>query len=163
MTHLAPHAIDIGIAPAAAATVVAVVGAANLIGRNLAGFLSDRARTLGYLSICLLVITLALGWLLSAKELWMLFLFAATYGIAQGGFPVSHFLTLGNQFGLRYLGAIMAGTMVMGSMGGSLGAPLAGSIYDERGNYNAAFVVALVLGAVALLASFWLLRARRTD
>ena len=51
--------------------------------------------------------------------------------------------------------------MVMASLGGSLGAPLAGSIYDNSGNYNAAFVAALALGAVALTVSFWLLRARR--
>ncbi len=163
MAHLAPHAIDIGIAPAAAATVVSAVGAANLVGRNLAGFLSDRAGARRYLTVSLLVMTLALVWLLLTKDLWMLFLFAVIYGVAQGGFPISHTLALGNVFGLRYLGAIMAGMMVMGSLGGSLGAPLAGSIFDSRGSYNTAFVIALVLGTVALILSFLLLRTRKKE
>lgn len=163
MTHLAPYAIDIGIAPAAAATVVSAVGAANLVGRNLAGFLSDRAGARRYLTVSLLVLTLALVWLLLTKDLWMLFLFAAIYGVAQGGFPISHTLALGNLFGLRYLGAIMAGMLVMGSLGGSLGAPLAGSIFDSRGSYNTAFAIALVLGTVALILSFLLLRTRQNN
>lgn len=161
MAHLAPHAIDIGIAPAAAAILVSVMGGTSLVGRNLAGFLSDRAGARFSVTVWLLVTTLALVWLLLTKDLWTLFLFAAIYGVVQGGFLISHNLTIGNLFGPRYLGAIFAGMMVMGSLGASLGAPVAGSIYDSLGNYDAAFVIALVLGTVALILSFLLLRTRR--
>jgi MFS family permease len=160
MAHLPPHAIDIGIAPAAAAILVSVMGGASLVGRILAGFLSDRAGARFSVTIWLLVTTLALVWLLLAKDLWTLFLFAAIYGIVQGGFLISHNLTIGNLFGPRNLGAIFASVMVMGLLGASLGAPVAGSIYDNLGNYDAAFVITLVLGAVALILSFLLLRAK---
>jgi MFS family permease len=161
MAHLAPHAIDIGIAPAAAAILVSVMSATSLVGRNLAGFLSDRAGAPFSVTIWLLVTTLALVWLLLTKDLWTLLLFAAIYGLVQGGFLISHNLILGNQFGPQYLGAIFASMMVMGSLGASLGAPVAGSIYDSLGNYDVAFVIALVLSTVALILGFLLLRTKR--
>jgi MFS family permease len=161
MGHLAPHAIDIDIAPAAAATIVSVMGAANLVGRNVAGFMSDRIGARSYFSICLFAMTLALAWLLFTGDLWTLYLFVVVYGVAQGGVPVSQTMVVGDLFGLRYLGVIMASTMVMGSMGGSLGAPLAGSIYDSDGTYRLAFVICLVLGALAFAFSLLLRRAGR--
>ena len=100
-------------------------------------------------------------WLLLTKDLLMLFLFGAIYGVVQGGFVISHNLILQNLFGPRYLGAIFASMMVMGLLGGSLGAPVAGSIYDSLGNYDAAFVIALVLGTVALILSFLVIRPKR--
>jgi predicted MFS family arabinose efflux permease len=161
MAHLTPHAIDIGIAPATAAMLVSLMSATSLVGRNLAGFLSDRSGARSYVTVWLLVTMLALVWLLLTKDLWMLFLFAAIYGVVQGGFVISHNLILQNRFGPQYLGAIFAGMMVMGLLGASLGAPVAGSIYDSLGNYDAAFVFALVLGTVALILSFLLLRTKR--
>ena len=160
MAHLAPHAIDAGMAPTMAATVISILGAANLIGRNLAGFASDRIGARSYLSICVMVVALAFVWLLFARDLWMLYLFAVVYGVAQGGVPIAHTLIIGDLFGLEYLGAIMATTMVMGSMGGAIGAPLAGSIYDGGGSYQSAFIICLGLGTLALILSLFLLRAR---
>jgi len=160
MAHLAPHAIDAGMAPALAATVVSVLGGANLIGRNLAGFASDRIGARLYLTICIFLVALALVGLLCAKEVWMLYLFAVVYGAAQGGVPISHTLLVGDLFGLQHLGAIMATTMVMGSLGGAFGAPLAGSIFDASGSYQSAFVICLGMGTLALILSLLLLRAR---
>jgi MFS family permease len=160
MAHLAPHAIDIGIAPATAAILVSVIGGTSLVGRIMAGFLADRAGARFSLTVWLLVTAMALLWLLLTDDLWTLFLYATVYGIVQGGFLIAHNLAIGNLFGPRYLGAIFAGMMVMGSLGASLGAPVAGSIYDSRGNYDAAFLISLVLGMAALGLSFLLLRTR---
>lgn len=139
LTHLVPHAIDIKIAPAIAATIISILGAANLIGRNLAGFVSDRIGARLYLSVCLFVVI---------------------YGVAQGGIPISHTLVIGDLFGLQYLGAIMASTMVMGSIGGALGAPLAGGIFDVNGSYHWAFIICLALSTLAFILSIFLLRSR---
>ncbi len=160
LTHLVPHAIDIKIAPAIAATIISILGAANLIGRNLAGFVSDRIGARLYLSVCLFVVTLAFIWLFFAKDLWMLYLFVVIYGVAQGGIPISHTLVIGDLFGLQYLGAIMASTMVMGSIGGALGAPLAGGIFDVNGSYHWAFIICLALSTLAFILSIFLLRSR---
>ena len=158
MGHLASYAVDIEIAPAAAAGVVSVMGAAGLIGVNLAGFLSDRIGARLYLIICIGMVTAALAWLLFASELWMLHVFAVVYGVGWGGFPTSHTLLTGNLFGLQHLGAVLAAMLVMGSVGGSIGAPLAGSIFDSRGSYDLAFIICLALAAAALVLSLFLPR-----
>jgi len=163
MSHLAPHAIDIKLAPATAAGIISLLGATNLVGRNLSGLVSDRIGARLYLTACLFVMTLSLVWLLFATDTWMLFMFAVVYGVAQGGIPISHTLITGDVFGLRYLGTIMASTMVLGSIGGSFGPPLAGSIFDSSSSYDLAFIICVLLSTLALILSFFLLRARAYD
>ncbi|MFC1915482.1 MFS transporter [Chloroflexota bacterium] len=163
MAHLAPHAIDIEITPAIAATIISIIGFGSIIGRNLAGFVSDKIGARLYLSICLFIVTLALVLLLFTRDLWMFYLFAVMYGIAQGGIPITQTMIIGDLFGLQYLGAIMASTMVMGSIGGALGPPIAGGIFDANGSYHLAFIICLSLGTLAFILSLFLLRDTRDN
>ncbi|HEY90745.1 MAG TPA: MFS transporter [Dehalococcoidia bacterium] len=49
--------------------------------------------------------------------------------------------------------------MVMGSIGGAVGPPLAGGIFDANGSYHWAFIICLVLSTLAFILSIFLLRS----
>jgi len=161
MAHIAPHAVDVGISSALAASIVSIWATTSLIGRNLAGFVSDRIGPTPSIILHLALMVLALAWLLFAREVWTFYVFAVIYGIAYGGVVPLQTLLTGELFGLRFLGTVMASLMVVGSVGGALGAPLAGFIFDMTGSYQPAFIICLIMAILAIILSVLLLRQQR--
>ena len=161
MAHIAPHAVDMGISAALAASIVSLWAAVSLIGRNTAGYVSDRFGPTLSIIFYLGIMALALVWLLFAKEVWMFYFFAVVYGIAYGGVVPLQTLVTGELFGLRYLGAVMATLMLIGSAGGALGAPLAGAIFDTADSYQLAFIICLGMAILAVILSVVLVRQNR--
>jgi len=159
MAHIAPHAVDVGVSATLAASVVSIYAATSLIGRNLAGFISDRVGSPLALVFHLTAMALALAWLLFSREVWAFYFFAVVYGVAYGGVVPLQTLLTGELFGLRFLGTIMASLMLLASVGGALGAPLAGTIFDVTGSYQTAFITCLTLVALAIILGVLLLRA----
>ncbi len=153
MTHLAPHAVDVGMTAAVAASFVSVFAATSLVGRNLAGLAADRIGAGWTITIHLTATVVALGWLLFASEAWSLYAFAAFYGIAYGGIVPMQTVLAGELFGLRSLGIITATLMLSGSLGGAIGPPLAGAIFDNSGSYLWAFRICLILLVLAIICS----------
>ncbi len=158
MAHLAPHAVDMGMTAAVAATFVSTFAASSLIGRNLAGFVSDRIGAEWTITIHLTATVVAVGWLLFASEAWSFYTFAAFYGIAYGGVVPLQTLLAGELFGLRSLGIITAALMLGGSLGGATGPLLAGAIFDNSGSYQWAFRICLMLLVLAIICSVALRR-----
>ncbi len=158
LAHLAPHTEDLGMTATVAATFVSVFAATSLIGRNLAGLVSDRIGAARTITIHLTATALALGWLLIADDAGSFYAFAAFYGIAYGGIVPMQTLLAGDLFGLRSLGIITATLMLGGSLGGGIGAPLAGAIFDSSGSYLWAFRICLMLLVLAIIGSVALRR-----
>jgi nitrate/nitrite transporter NarK len=50
--------------------------------------------------------------------------------------------------------------MFVGAIGGAIGSPLAGAIFDARGSYFVAFLICTGLNVVAIILSIVLLRSR---
>jgi len=158
--HIYSHAVDIGVSATVAASILSIVAGSSIIGRLSMGFVSDRIGARRALSACLVIVTLALIWLLFAKEIWMLYMFAVLFGIAYGGIIPLQTLLTGELFGLKFLGTIMASIMLLGMVGGILGGPVAGSIFDVTESYSLAFLICVVLCALAITLSLILLRSR---
>ena len=108
----------------------------------------------------LLIMAAALAWLVFADTAGMFYIFAAAYGIAYGGVVPLQTLLTRELFGLRFLGTIVASMMLLGSIGGALGTPLAGAIFDATGSYRTAFVICLALVALAIILSVLLMRGQ---
>ncbi len=90
----------------------------------------------------------------------MLYLFAVLYGIAYGGVvPLQNLIPV-ELFGLKFLGIIMAVILFGGTIGGALGAPLAGYIFDVTRSYRLAFLICVILCALAVILSLILLRSK---
>ncbi|MFC1934148.1 MFS transporter [Chloroflexota bacterium] len=160
IVHIAPYAVDIGISPIVAASILSAIPAASTIGRFSLGFISDKVGAKPAITACLITLTLALIWLLFAKETWMFYVFAAVFGVAYGGIISLQPLISAELFGLSSLGTILATVVLCGTTGGALGPPLAGRIFDITESYSLAFLICLVMCALGVTLSLILLRSK---
>jgi len=156
ITHLVPHAIDLGINPIQAASLLSFVGGSGIAGRLLLGRASDSiGRKPAYL-ICSLLLAVAMLWLTKSSDLWMLYLFAALFGFAFGGFGSVNAAFIGDTFGLRHIGLIMGVAEVPWQIGATLGPVLAGYIFDVNDSYVFAFIAGMIAGLVVSALVFFL-------
>ena len=158
MVHIVPHAADIGIPEIIAASILSIAAGISIIGRLCIGFISDRIGGRLALTACLVQITLALIWLLFAKEIWMFYVFAVVFGLAYGGIIVLITVVTAELFGLESLGVILGGLTLLGTIGEAAGAPLSGSIFDITGSYWLAFLICIAVCTLAVIFSLVLLR-----
>ena len=63
-------------------------------------------------------------------------------------------------FGLKSLGVILGGVLFFATIGGASGGPLAGSIFDVTGSYSFAFLISVMVNALAIIFSLILLRSK---
>ena len=162
MVHLVNYATDIGFTSLIAATLLSVVGIGSMLGRLIMGAASDRIGSGNALAICCLVLGISLLWLVFARELWMLYLFAAVFGFTYGGEIPQIAALVGKFFGLRSV-ATFVGVILIGlSIGGALGSLVGGRIFDLTQSYQIAFAIATVISFATLILVLMLRRVRTT-
>jgi len=160
IVHIVPYAKALGIAVTSAAAVLSLVGAGSIAGRIIMGSISDKIGVKASLIISLSIPILTFIWLQSANEMWMLYLFAPTYGFAYGALMAMMVLTAAMMFGLPALGVIIGVISFMYSLGGAAGPAMSGYLFDITGSYNAAFLVCAMLAALGLGMAIILRRPR---
>jgi len=163
MVHITHHAIDVGMSAMVAASIPATFAAVSLIGRFSVGFFSDKVGPRVTVSSCLIGFTLALTWLLFAREVWMFYIFAVIFGIAYGGEVAVTTLVPAELFGLKYLGTIAATTFLFGTIGGSIGPFLTGTLFDITESYLLAFLICIMFAVLAITLSLILLRSKNFE
>ena len=151
MGHIVPHATDLGISSVIAANIIATIGGVSIVGRIGIGSASDRIGNKPSLIISFILLSIAFFWLLVAKEIWMLYLFAVVLGFAYGALIAILSPTVAELFGLRAHGAIMGTIIFLHSTGCALGAFIAGLVFDITGSYYLAFLVCAILSVIALI------------
>lgn len=145
LTHLVPHATDIGFSAAQAATVLSLVGMMAAVGRVLMGFLSDRVGRKLTAIVCALLQFGGMVWLIWSQDLWMLYLFAVVWGLGYGGLTSCTAAIISDTFTLGRIGAIFGILDIGFSVGGALGSVAGGFIFDVSGSYYLAFLIAALL------------------
>ncbi len=151
MVHIVPHAIDMRISAASAASILTIIGGLSIAGRVIMGGVSDRIGNKLALIICFILILIALFWLLAAKELWMLYLFAVVFGFAYGGHVPLVSPIVADLFGLRAHGLILGVVIFVGAIGAAMGPLLAGHVFDITSSYRLAFLACVALSVVGLI------------
>ncbi len=151
IVHIVPHATDLGLPLASAAGVLSTIGGVSIIGRIVMGAMIDRIAGKRSLIICFVVLLCGLLWLQVAKETWMLYLFAAIYGLAHGGFFTVVSPTLAELFGMGSHGVLFGSVLFCGTIGGAFGPLLAGRIFDVVGSYQIVFLLLTGLALAGLL------------
>jgi len=151
LVHIVIHATGPEISAASAAIILAIIGGAKIAGAVIMGSAADRIGNKLALIIALILMSMALLWLLVAKEVWMFYLFAAVFGFAYGGVITLLPGITAELFGLTSHGSILGIVMLSGvTFGGALGPVLAGGIFDVTGNYYLAFLISAGLGIIAI-------------
>jgi MFS family permease len=150
--HIVPHATDLGISAAAAANVLAVVGAGLLIGSFVVGISADRIGTRKAFVFCFIPMLAILLLLLPITEAWMIGLFAFVMAFGNGGAATLMSSILSELFGMRLNGLILGFMSLMIALGAALGPFIMGYMFDINGNYQWAFLLcgALVVAALAM-------------
>ncbi len=156
VVHSVIHAMDIGLSPASAASTLAIIGITGIIGRISFGRLADVFGMKPVLIISFILMTIAFAWLLIAGEAWMIFLFAALFGISYGAFEILQGPIIADLFGMSSFGAITAVAHNLGIVGFILGPVVAGYIFDVNNSYLLAFTICASLAFICCISSLFL-------
>ncbi len=147
LTHIVPHATDIGLSAGEAATVLSLIGGASIAGKVVMGSVSDRVGRKTVPCICSLLGGGAMVWLIWSQDLWMFYLFALVYGFAAGGMTAGMSVLIGDTFELGKIGAIFGVLEISWGIGAAIGPAIGGLIFDVSNSYFMAFLI----GAVVML------------
>ncbi len=150
LVHIVPHASDIGLSAIQSAGVLSTIGAVSMVGRLISGFSIDRIGSKYVMVACFIVLITSLLWLQVADSLWMLYLFAAVYGLAHGGFFTAISPIVAETFGIAAHGALLGIVVFSGTTGGALGPVVAGLMFDGLGSYNKVFWIITVMSFIGL-------------
>jgi MFS family permease len=159
--HIVPSATDIGISATVAATILSVFAGVSLFGQLATGHIADSLGNRKMLVFNLGLAMLALIQLPLAKSAWALYLTISLLGLTGGMVPLQPLLTA-EFFGLKSVGAILAGIMFFGTVGGAVGPALAGYITDATGSYTLAYSICAACGVLAFILSLFMLRPDKT-
>ena len=151
MVHIVPFAIDIEVSATKAAGVLSTIGGVSMAGRFFSGLTIDRIGSRRVMIGCFILLIAALLWLQLTDELWMIYLFAAIYGIAHGGFFTAISPIVAEFFGIKSHGALFGIVVFSGTFGGAVGPFLAGYIFDVTGGYGLAIWICIFMSAIGFV------------
>jgi predicted MFS family arabinose efflux permease len=157
LAHMAAHLTDRGMDPARAALATSLLGAANLLGRLLTGWLLDRL--FGPRLSFWLLVSMAAGFALLtvADSMPVAALAAVLVGVGLGGeADVTPYL-LSRYCRLESFSTLYGVTWTFYAIGGGAGPVLFGRVFDVSGSYN---VVLHSAAAITLVASALMLAMR---
>jgi len=149
--HLVVHAIDLGISAINASSILAVMGGVGIVSRILMGSVADRIGYKPTLLIGFALVSASLLWLLTAKELWALYLFAVTFGSGISGLMVLESPLIARLFGLASLSVIFGSIEFVSTIFGVTSPIVAGLIFDITGSYQLAFLISAAVGIIGLI------------
>ena len=156
LTHMIPHATDLGFAATDAALILSVAAGIGAFGKVAFGWIADHAdlRAALWLATGLQTVSLLLLLrLLEASSFTSLLIAGGVFGLGMGGIVPLWGSLVGAAFGRRNFGramGLMSPVMLPIQL---FGIPFAGWTFDRFGSYRIAFLtfLALYLGAMAML------------
>jgi len=152
--HLAPYAVDHGVAQSSAVLLVSALGIGSTVGRFMLGGLADRLGPERTLIATYLVMALALVLWLVSTRFWPLALFGFIFGSAYGGWVALQPPVVMEYFGGRNISGIIGILYTSAGIGTLLGPSAAGFAFDISHSYTVPIMAGIVgnLIAAALMA-----------
>jgi MFS family permease len=152
IVHIVSHATILAIPAVSAANILAINGGIGIIGNFvLGGIVGDRVGNRKVFIIGFAMATASLLWLVPARELWVLYLFAIVFGLALGSMGTSESPLVARLFGLSSHGLIYGVVGIGFTAGGALGPLVTGYICDVTNSYQMAFLVCAGFAALGLI------------
>ena len=151
VVHLVPFAIESGVPRFEAATLLGMIGLGALIGRIVAGIISDRIGAKWALFISLTFQTLPIPLLLLDPGFTTLIFIASFVGLGLGGHGTMYPIVTRDYYGKKRVGILFGSFATGASIGMASGSFLGGVIHDFTGNYNGAFLFSFIFGVCSLV------------
>jgi len=151
IVHIVPHAMDQGINPAIAASVLSTIGGVSILGRLVMGMANDKIGGKHSLMTCFIILISSFILLQFTSGPWMLFLFAFVYGFAHGGIFTVMSPMIAEFFGMDSHGQLFGAVLFVGTIGATIGPILTGYIFDITGEYRMAFMALTVFAIVGFI------------
>ena len=150
------HAIDRGVAPLTAATVLGVSGLASVSGRVTCGLLADRYGAKPTLLIGLAIQAAAISLYLVTSSASGFYALALVFGLSYGGVMPLYALLVRDYFGERIMATAYGAVFLVSTLGMALGSWSGGFIFDAFGGYAWLFIAssAIGVGAIAIATTF---------
>jgi MFS family permease len=153
-THLIPHEIEIGIPQIAAASLLGVMGALNMVGTIFSGWMIDRVQPQRWLALVYALRGVSLLLLPFVQGYFGLVVFAVIYGLDWfATVPPSMALTA-DTFGKQNVGKVYGWIFMSHQIGAAIMASAAGALRTSMGDYQFAFlsggVIAMIAAGLAL-------------
>ncbi|MFC1937156.1 MFS transporter [Chloroflexota bacterium] len=160
--HQVAHVVDMGFTQVLAASILGIVGLANIAG-NLCGFISDRIGRERTYTAAVLLAAVAIYILISIhdpKQPWMLYAYAILFGLGQGISVPAAISSHADIWAGKNFGAINGLFLTGFGIGGFLGPFVGGWVFDVFHAYTSAFYLTFAL-AFADIAMIWLAAPRK--
>jgi MFS family permease len=118
------------------------------LGRFVLGSALDKIGGKSALMICFILLLASFIWLQVSTTGWMMFVFAAIYGFAHGGFFTIMSPLVAELFGIGSHGLLFGIVLATGTIGSTIGPLFAGRIFDMTGSYQIPFLVLTGLAVI---------------
>lgn len=151
MVHIVPHATDVGIAEAAAAVILSIIGIASIIGKLAVGVALDRlgAKTVAVIITSLMLMSFIL--IQFSNSPWIFYVFAVCFAFAYGGFAAAQSPYIAYLFGLKHHGTIFGFSSFIFVGAAAFGPFISGKIFDVTSSYSYVFILLSALSFLAIL------------
>lgn len=152
ITHIVSYAIDNGIEPVQASVLLSMLGIASAMGALLYGWLCDRFPATRVLLVNAALQMACWVLILLNPSMYNLAVVVPALGLCTGGVSAICLTILGRHYPATRFGAAIGKMMFAMIPFTFVAAPIAGALYDWRGNYVAAFILeTLLCGATIVL------------
>jgi len=152
--HMVTHAIDQGVAPMLAATVLGVSGLSSIAGRIACGVIADRFGAKPTLIIGLAFQAVMVFAYLFTRDTWTFYAAAVAFGVSYGGVMPLYALVTREYFGEKVMGTAYGAVFLVSTLGMGLGSWAGGWIHDAFGTYAWLFISSAAIGLMATILAF---------
>lgn len=153
--HFPLYVTDMGVTESKAASLLATVGAASMVGVFVAGRLSDKFGSKNPLTAHYFVRGMAMLLLLKATSMPMLYAFVILYGLSYfATVPLTSKLVR-DIYGQASMGVILGSIWVSHALGQTAGPYLLGASYDAIHSYSFGFEVSAAILFIAAVLSYF--------
>lgn len=147
--HLMAYLTDSGHTEATASYIIGIISGLTVFGKIGMGFLIDRWGLRRAVALTYIIIGAGVFLLMGAKDLAAARVFAVVYGLAIGAPLILNPALTAECLGLRNFGAVFGILTLVSTAGVAVGAVFTGVVFDKSGSYMPAFILFIILVAVA--------------
>jgi len=150
---LVPYLQDAGFPVALAAGAMTLFGLGSAIGKFFFGWLCDKIKAKQACALSLVLLsagTIVMMFIGPATPLAIAWLDALLLGLGAGGWLPTMSMLVNRNFGLASYGAIFGMVSLLQAIGGGAGPLFSGYMFDTMNTYYWAFIIFLILYAIAI-------------